>query len=122
MRELVCHVLEAQGYRVSVARDGQELSAAITDAMCGERDEIPDLLISDVQMPKMTGLSVLKRLRQDGCQIPVLMITAFPDQHTRRTVQHLGASLLSKPFAVQDLLTKTCQLLQYEKQAAQATG
>ncbi len=122
MRELVCHVLEAQGYCVSVARDGQELSAAITDAMCGERVEIPDLLISDVQMPKISGLSVLERLRQDGCQIPVLMITAFPDQQTRRKVQRLDASLLSKPFAVQDLLTKTRQLLQPQIQAAQATG
>ena len=57
------------GYDVTLARDG-EAGLALA------RSAAPDLMILDVMLPKMTGLDVCKRLRAEGNQLPIIMLTA----------------------------------------------
>jgi FixJ family two-component response regulator len=56
-------------------------------------------LITDVQMPGMSGIELQARLKTNGHRIPVIVITAFPDERVRERAMQLGAlSFLSKPL------------------------
>ncbi len=69
--KMVAKIMEARGHRVSTARDGQEA----LDAVAKER---PELLILDLNLPKITGFDVCKKLKGDPetKHIPVVMLTA----------------------------------------------
>src|SRR5437588_10946632 len=66
--------LESQGYAVITAGDGEEALATI-------RDRLPDLVLLDIQMPKLDGIETVKRLKADASLpfIPVIMVTARAD-------------------------------------------
>lgn len=66
----------------------------------------PDCLVSDVQMPGMSGLDLKDRLNADGVATPVILITAFADDATTRTrADQAGATcLLRKPFTADSLI------------------
>lgn len=71
---LIAKVLEARGHRVRTARDGQEALDAIAD-------EQPDVLVIDVNLPRVDGFEVVKRLRGASATqaLPIVMMTAaFP--------------------------------------------
>ncbi|QRG08451.1 response regulator [Xanthobacter dioxanivorans] len=58
-----------------------------------------DCLITDVQMPGMSGIELQSRLRGQGSTVPVIFVTAFPEERIRRQVMEAGAiGFLSKPF------------------------
>jgi two-component system response regulator MprA len=88
-----------EGYRVSVARDGQSgLSIA--------RDNPPDLVILDWMLPGLDGLEVCKRLRA-ASEVPILMLTAKDDIRDRVTGLDSGADdYLVKPFSVEELMAR----------------
>lgn len=88
-----------EGYRVSVARDGQSgLSIA--------RDNPPDLVILDWMLPGLDGLEVCKRLRA-ASDVPILMLTAKDDVRDRVTGLDAGADdYLMKPFSVEELMAR----------------
>jgi two-component system response regulator MprA len=88
-----------EGYRVSVARDGQSgLSIA--------RDNPPDLVILDWMLPGLDGLEVCKRLRA-ASDVPILMLTAKDDIRDRVTGLDAGADdYLVKPFSVEELMAR----------------
>ncbi len=65
--------------------------------------ELVDLLVSDIRMPICTGLQILEQLRAVHCPLPVVLMTAFGGEATRRHARRLGAVLLDKPFRVEDL-------------------
>ena len=56
-------------------------------------------------MPGETGLVSLERLRREGCGIPAVVVTAFPELATKRQVEELDAILLPKPFSLNELRT-----------------
>ena len=63
-------------------------------------------LISDVQMPGMNGLQLHRKLLASGVRVPVIFITAFPDERVRKQVLKAGAvCYLSKPFDGESLLS-----------------
>jgi adenylate cyclase len=93
-REIVRVRLEAEGYEVVTAADGEE-------ALAKARETEPDLILLDVMMPKLDGISVLKQFKQDTALsfVPVIMLTAKSD--TRDIVSGLEAGAddyLTKPF------------------------
>ena len=58
-----------------------------------------DCLITDVQMPNMSGIELYEALRLRGSALPVIFITAFPEERVRRRAQEAGAiGFLAKPF------------------------
>jgi len=91
---------EYEGYEVVRAADGEEgLSLA--------RSESPDLVILDVMLPKMNGLDVCQRLRSEGNQVPIIMLTARGQEIDKVLGLKLGADdYVTKPFSFMELLAR----------------
>jgi len=97
MRELLAIVLRREGYEVLLAENGRAAIALL------EREPV-DLLISDIKMPDLSGVDVLRAAKQIDQDILGIMITAFASTETAVEAMRLGAcDYLSKPFDV-DLL------------------
>jgi two-component system alkaline phosphatase synthesis response regulator PhoP len=97
--------LSNAGYEVLTAVDGEEALE-----LC--RSEKPDMVITDFQMPVMTGLELCKTLRQEGFMAPVLMLTARGfDIGASDMASARIADVLSKPFSPREVLGKVQQLL-----------
>ncbi|MDP7703453.1 MULTISPECIES: SpoIIE family protein phosphatase [unclassified Mycobacterium] len=102
MREYLGNLLGASGYQVSGAADGEQALEAI-------RVQLPDLVISDVMMPKMDGLQLLAALRADQrtAALPVLLLSARAGQEASIEGLLAGADdYLVKPFAAAELLAR----------------
>jgi DNA-binding response OmpR family regulator len=100
----IARVLELElgeaGYRVEVAGAGGEGLAA----MGRER---PDLVVLDIRLPDMDGLSVCRRARRAGHDMPILMLTALDRVGDRVVGLDAGADdYLAKPFAIEELLAR----------------
>jgi CheY-like chemotaxis protein len=105
LRTLVVRTLEACGCSTCEARDGGEL----VDLLDRARDEPhlrPDVLITDVRMPKLSGLGALLALRKANWNLPVVVMTAVQDETIDTVALRLGAvGVLHKPFDLDDLMT-----------------
>jgi two-component system response regulator MprA len=105
IRRMLERTLAAEGYAVRTAADGGAALAAI------ERS-VPDLVVLDVAMPGVDGLSVARRLRSKGLAVPILMLTARDGVPDRVAGLDAGADdYLVKPFAVQELSARVRALL-----------
>ncbi|TVQ02704.1 MAG: response regulator [Planctomycetaceae bacterium] len=100
------YALEDQGYRVVVARDGNQGLAL------AEREN-PDLMILDMMMPKRSGFLVLEKLRRvREAPLPVIMITGNEGSRHKAYAELLGVSdYIRKPFAMDRLLQAVANLL-----------
>jgi DNA-binding response OmpR family regulator len=98
-RLIEVELLEA-GYRVTLAATGADGLAAL------EREQ-PDLMILDVRLPDIDGLSVCRSARRSGSRTPILMLTALDRVGDRVIGLDAGADdYLAKPFAVEELLAR----------------
>ena len=105
--------LEIEGYQVDVVEDG---SVGLAQA----RDAGPDLIILDLMLPGMDGYRVLKTLRDEGRQMPILILTARGEEADKVRGLRLGADdYVTKPFGVLELLARVEALL---RRAAPAGG
>jgi CheY-like chemotaxis protein len=105
MRELVAESLRCDGHCVIEARDGAELLERLGQALDhpGTR---PDVVISDVLMPNLSGLGVLDALRRAQWHVPVILMTVLSDDSVRTTARRLGAvTVFRKPIDPDDLRT-----------------
>lgn len=91
------YILEPRGFRVLTAADGlQGLQMAFS--------EQPDLMIVDVQMPHMSGLELLRRLRVRRLDIPAILITAHGSEQVAVKALRLGVrDYVIKPFVIEDM-------------------
>ncbi|MFI2201730.1 response regulator transcription factor [Streptomyces sp. NPDC020192] len=97
--------LRLSGFGVRTVGDGVEALAVI-------RDDPPDVLVLDVSMPGMSGIDVCGRLRGDGWDLPVLMLSALDETADRIAgLQAGGDDYLVKPFALQELVLRLHALL-----------
>jgi len=100
LREGLGDALEAEGYEVLKAEDGP------SGLECGLRDD-PDLIVLDLMLPRLDGFEVLRRLRADGVESPVLVLTARGLEQDRVRGLDLGADdYVVKPFALGELLAR----------------
>lgn len=116
MRSLLADTLRSDGFAVSEAKDGQELLAMLvpsTDrAAKGGTSSVPDLVVTDVQMPGATGLRVLSHVRRAHPTVPVILITAFGSAELHAQAKRLGAAtVLDKPFDMSVLRALVRRLL-----------
>ena len=89
--------LKKQGYEVVVAPSGE-------DAMRLAREEQPDLVLLDIQLPGMSGIEVLERLKEYDEELVVIMVTAQSGLDTAVNAMRLGAhDYVSKPFNLDEL-------------------
>ncbi len=106
--------LRKAGYEVITAVDGEEALE-----LC--QSEIPDLLITDNQMPYLNGLDVCKRLRQDERtrDIPAIMLTARGfDIEPSDMIEAGLIAVLAKPFSPREVLKRVSELLAPEESTA----
>lgn len=105
MRVLLSRRLVEEGYDVHDATSGTELLRVIESIQV---DRWPldgvDLIVLDNRMPEMTGLEAVRRLRSARWEMPVVLVTAFPDEDVREEAAALRVSVLAKPFSM-DLLS-----------------
>lgn len=97
MRRLLATALRRDGCEVQEAASGGAALTWLAKAMAVER--LPDLIVSDVRMPGVSGLEILSGLRARGWTTPFILITAFGDAEVHRAGQRLGATdVVDKPF------------------------
>jgi CheY-like chemotaxis protein len=108
--EIYAEYLRENGFAVTLAQNGQE---ALTVA----HQEYPDLILMDIQMPGMDGMSVIRHLRADDdpalSTVPILALTALVMPGDRERCLQAGANAYwSKPFVLRDLVAEIQRLLE----------
>jgi two-component system alkaline phosphatase synthesis response regulator PhoP len=104
--------LEIEGYAVEVAREGL---AGLERA----RGESWDLVVLDLMLPEMHGFHVLRSLRDEGIEIPILILTALGDESDKVRGLKLGADdYVTKPFGLLELLARVEALLRRTRAGA----
>ena len=104
VRSLLTTYLKELGYDVRTLADGAQLKARLEGQLGGER---PDLLVLDLMLPGDDGLTLLRRLRDGGDSLPVLMLTARADGVDRIIGLEQGADdYLAKPFLPRELTAR----------------
>ncbi|MBR9882328.1 MAG: response regulator, partial [Oceanospirillales bacterium] len=99
IRDLVANYLEQFDFRVTTARDGQEMKKILAVSAI-------DLIVLDLMMPGEDGLSLCRQLRESS-QIPIIMVTAMAEQTDRVVGLEMGADdYLTKPFFPRELLAR----------------
>jgi DNA-binding response OmpR family regulator len=112
MRRLVADCLRRAGYEVAELSNGGALLKRLEAVMLREEErQAVDLIVTDARMPLCSGLEVVRSLRDAGAHLPVIVMTAFGSLETQRKAHSLGASMLEKPFRLEELLTVVAQLL-----------
>ena len=98
IRDTVRRLLEQKGLSAITAADG-------TDALEIIRRESPDAVILDLKLPDINGVAVLKEIRMRHGDLPVIVITGYPDSHlVGDALEHSPIMLLAKPVAPGKLL------------------
>ena len=92
--------------------------ASVAEALPAlERAEF-DAIVTDLRMPGLDALEVLRRMRAEGISVPVVLLTAFSDEQVRRAARSLGAcAVLDKPIDLDDLEVEVGRLLSGGDQA-----
>ena len=113
MRELVAGHLEFQGFQVECAEDGIKGQALAMQTN-------PDLILLDLMLPKVDGLTLCQRLRRDSrsARTPILMITALGGTKDKVSGFNSGADdYLTKPFDLEELMARVKALLRRSERA-----
>jgi two-component system response regulator MprA len=98
--DLIKHLLDHHGFAAQCAYSGAECLEIV-------RRQNIDLVILDVMMPKMDGLTVCRELKNIAPELPVFLLTAKDDLATRAAAMEFGASeFLAKPVNIEDFLTR----------------
>jgi DNA-binding response OmpR family regulator len=97
--------LEIEGYEVDVAGDG-------TSGLARARSTTPDLIVLDLMLPGLDGYRVLRTLREEGVDVPVLILSARGEETDKVLGFQLGADdYVAKPFGLLELLARVDALL-----------
>jgi DNA-binding response OmpR family regulator len=105
LRGMIEDYLSMQGFAVSAAENGAALDRLLVSSS-------PDIILMDVNMPGEDGLSIVKRLRNAGERMGIIMLTANADENSKVSGLSNGADdYLSKPFEVRELLARVRSVL-----------
>jgi DNA-binding response OmpR family regulator len=104
LRKTLAYNLEKEGYKVKQTNDG-------ADALTMARDEDPDLIVLDVMLPSLDGLSVCRILRKES-EVPIIMLTARDSEVDRIIGLEIGADdYIVKPFSLGEFLARVRAIL-----------
>lgn len=105
LREAIADILSMDFNIVEVAEDGKTALKKLEEFK-------PDLVVSDVNMPNLDGMEMLKRIRASGADVPVIFVTARGDKEVILNALRLGAGdVIEKPFDVSELRTTVHRVL-----------
>jgi len=103
--------LQYENYDTAIADNG-------TDALIKILDETWDLVLLDIMIPELSGLEVLRRVRREGNQVPIILLTARDMVHDKVSGLDLGANdYVTKPFQIEELLARIRTQLRSRPQA-----
>ncbi|MBX3595842.1 response regulator [Sphingomonas sp.] len=105
--KLFCDLLRAHGFETAAVRDGRE-------AVATARSFAPDLIVMDIQLPHISGLDIIGRMRGDSAlrTIPVMAVTAYAGQEDEARIRAAGASAyVTKPISVMRFIEEVQALL-----------
>jgi two-component system cell cycle response regulator DivK len=106
-RKIVRQLLARTSYRLTEATDGEEgVASALADP--------PDLVLMDIQLPKISGLEATKQLRGDPrtAQVPIIVVTSFALSGDDQKATAAGATAyLAKPYSPRELLAKIREIV-----------
>lgn len=107
--DVLALAFEDEGFRVACARDGHEGLERVRRAR-------PDVAISDVNMPRLDGFSLCRRLREGGDRLPLILLTSRDSEIDEALGLELGADdYISKPFNTRVLLARVRALLRRQQ-------
>lgn len=121
VRLTVSFALEEAGMEVTAVDNG----ARALEHLEGQavKDRPVDLLVTDLQMPCMTGMELIRNLRDRGVRVPILVLSAWATREMLARIRELwSVDFLEKPFEARDLLLRVNQLLQTACVTEQQTG
>jgi chemosensory pili system protein ChpA (sensor histidine kinase/response regulator) len=101
VRRVTQRFLQREGYRVALASDGLQALAQL-------QDQRPAVVLSDIEMPRMDGMELIRQIRRDPklADLPVIVITSRIAQKHRDHAMALGANhYMGKPYEDRDLLS-----------------
>ena len=123
MRKLLAWSLKRNGYQVVECSDGNSLMKKLGLPRQYDLYQSFDLIISDIRMPGATGIQILESVQELDDFPPIILITAFPDEKTKKQVQQLGAAaLFNKPFDVDELIDKVKRILLFKSASVYHRG
>ncbi len=98
IRDIFSRMLRAGGYEAETASTGEEALELM-------RRNVPDVVLLDLKMPVMDGPTTLKEIREQHGQVPVVIITAYPDSELmHKALRYCPFTMLAKPVTSQQLL------------------
>ena len=116
IRLSLVEALSAEGYSVEAAETGEE-------ALARTHGEAFDLLVTDLKLPGVTGLELLQAIRNQGQQVPVIMMTAYGDVDTAVAAMRLGAyDFIAKPFKLAAIKKQVRMALKVTVEATRAAA
>jgi len=99
VREATNALVRSLGYAATTFASAEEF-------LDSDRVHATSCVIADVQMPGLSGIDLQHRLLAQGVQVPIIFVTAFPDERTRRRALDAGAvDFLSKPWSDEQLIS-----------------
>ena len=99
MREATNALVRSLGYAAATFSSAEEF-------LSSDRVRATSCVIADVQMPGLSGIDLQHRLLGEGVQVPIIFVTAFPDERTRQRALDAGAiDFLSKPWSDEQLIS-----------------
>ena len=109
-RQLAGHLLEKQGWTVLYAEDGSQALVLI-------KAQLPDLVLTDLVMPKLDGLELVERVKTDHSAVPVVLMTAKGSEEIAvRALEGGAASYVPKNLVVRDLVEVVTRILDASKE------
>ncbi len=109
LNDLLQDALRMDGYETISAKHGLE-------ALRLAREEKPDLIILDINMPQIDGFEVLEKLRKENNNVPIIVLTARDQKDDKATGFGLGADdFVTKPFGLEELLMRVSAVLRRSK-------
>ena len=106
-RKIVRQLLAQTSYRLREAPDGES-------GVRAAQQELPDLILMDVQLPKMSGLDATRELRADPrtARVPIIIVTSYALSGDEQKARDAGATAyIAKPYSPRDLLSKIREIV-----------
>jgi two-component system cell cycle response regulator DivK len=106
-RKIVRQLLSQTRYRLREAPDGES-------GVRAAQEELPDLILMDVQLPKMSGLDATRQLRADPrtARVPIIIVTSYALSGDEQKARDAGATAyIAKPYSPRDLLSKIREIV-----------
>jgi two-component system OmpR family response regulator len=105
IRDLICDALNMSNFKTYQSPDGLSALSSI------RRDRF-DLLILDINMPKLDGLSLLEKIRNEGSETPAILLSARGERLDINQGLKIGADdYMTKPFSIEELVLRVRAIL-----------